>query len=100
MDTVQVLNERDISQVSGALWANALGGVAGGVGGFYGAIIGGGSDATLSDIATGTLTGMAAGVLSPVRGFSSLATSVGGGIITGAITSTVDDVKEAFTTDE
>ena len=77
MEKPTELNNHEISNVSGALWANALGAIAGGIGGFYGAIIGGGR--TFS-IATGTLAGMGAGALSPVKGFSSLATSVGGGL--------------------
>ena len=43
---------------------------------------------------------MGAGALSPVKGFSSLATSVGGGLISGAITSMASEVEDLMTTDE
>ena len=43
---------------------------------------------------------MGAGALSPVSGFSSLATSVGGGLISGAITGVASEVEELITTDE
>ena len=100
MEKLTELNKDEISQVSGALWANALGALAGGIGGFYGAIIGGGRSATFSSIATGTLAGMGAGALSPVKGFSALAASVGGGLFSGAITSIASEVEDLMTTDE
>lgn len=37
MEKPTELNNHEISNVSGALWANALGAIAGGIGGFYGA---------------------------------------------------------------
>tara|TARA_Y100001968_G_scaffold218917_1_gene201593 strand:+ start:104 stop:316 length:213 start_codon:yes stop_codon:yes gene_type:complete len=70
------------------------------MGGFYGAIIGGGRSATFRSIATGTLAGMGAGALSPVKGFSTLAASVGGGLFSGAITSIASEVEDLMTTDE
>ncbi len=94
------LTENELSKVSGALWANALGAIAGGIGGFYGSIISGGRNATFSDIAVGTLSGMGAGALSPVKGFSSLATTVGGGIVAGGIVSLYSDFEEAETYQE
>jgi len=100
METPIDLNKHEISQVSGALLANALEALAGGIGGFYGAIIGGGRNASFSTIATGTLAGMGAGALSPVTGFSSLATSIGGALISGAIANALSDVEDASTTDE
>ena len=53
-----------------------------------------------STIATGTLAGMGAGALSPVKGFSSLATSVGGGLVSGAIANLASDLEGLETTDE
>lgn len=100
MEQPTELNDHQISQVSGALWGNVLGAIAGGIGGFYGTIIGGGRNASFSTIATGTLAGMGAGALSPVKGFSSLATSVGGGLISGAIVNMASDVEDLATTDE
>ena len=90
------LTNNELSHVSGALWANALGAIAGGIGGFYGSIIGGGRDATLSSIAIGTLAGMGAGALSPVNGFGSLAASVGGGVLAGGITNASSDVQRRY----
>lgn len=100
MEKPTELNNHEISNVSGALWANALGAIAGGIGGFYGAIIGGGRNASFSTIAPGTLAGMGAGALSPVKGFSSLATSVGGGLVSGAIANLASDLEGLETTDE
>ncbi|WP_333970951.1 hypothetical protein [Alteromonas mediterranea] len=51
-------------------------------------------------MATGTLAGMGAGALSPVKGFSTLAASVGGGLFSGAITSIASEVEDLMTTDE
>ena len=89
------LTSNELANVSGALWTNAAGAIAGGIGGFYGSIISGGRDATFSSIAAGTLSGMGAGALSPVTGFKTLATSVGGGIVAGGIASLFSDFHEA-----
>ena len=94
------LNKEEASQVSGALWGNALGAIAGGIGGFYGSVIGGGRNATFSSIAKGTIAGMGVGAISPVTGFRSLATSVGGGVASGAIVNVLSDAEDAATTDE
>ncbi|BFT31721.1 hypothetical protein D210916BOD24_28970 [Alteromonas sp. D210916BOD_24] len=94
MEPLQELNKKEIEQVSGALLANALGAIAGGVGGFYGSIIGGGRSATFSSIAKGTFAGMVVGAISPVRGITSAVTTVGGGVISGGVVSVLDDIEE------
>ncbi len=94
MEPLYELNNKEIEQVSGALIANALGAIAGGVGGFYGSIIGGGRNATFSSIAKGTIAGMVVGAISPVRGITSAVTTVGGGVISGGVVSVLDDIEE------
>ncbi|MCV2886119.1 hypothetical protein OE749_15610 [Aestuariibacter sp. AA17] len=83
----------ELHAVSGGVAANIAGAVAGGIGGFYGSIIGGGNSASGWDIAAGTVTGMAAGFFNPVRGFSSAAVSIGGGLAGGGITSVTNNIK-------
>ncbi len=48
----------------------------------------------------GTISGMVVGAISPVTGFRSLATSVGGGVASGAIVNVLSDAEDAATTDE
>ena len=51
------LSEDEMNRVNGAWLANAAGAIAGGVGGFFGAIISGGQDATAEDLAIGAFSG-------------------------------------------
>ena len=94
MSGLKDLNQREIEQVSGGLLANALGAIAGGIGGFYGSIIAGGRNTTFSSIAKGTISGLVVGAVSPVRGITSAITTVGGGVVSGGIVSVLDDIEE------
>ena len=48
----------------------------------------------------GTISGMVVGAISPLTGFRSLATSVGGGVASGAIVNVLSYAEDAATTDE
>ena len=89
------LNEDEMNRVNGAQLANGAGAIAGGVGGFFGAIISGGQDATAEDLAIGAFSGFIAGGLNPVRGFGSLATTLGGTIVGSGASSLADDMIQS-----
>ncbi len=86
------LNVKEIEQVNGGVVANILGAVAGGVGGFFGSIIGGGQSATGTTILAGTLGGAAAGFLNPISGVGNALAAVGGGVVAGGVTNGLGDM--------
>lgn len=94
------LNNYEILNVFGVFWVNVLGVIVGGIGGFYGVIIGGGCNVLFSIIVIGIFVGMGVGVLSLVKGFSFFVIFVGGGLVLGVIVNLVLDLEGLEIIDE
>ncbi len=94
------LNEIELEKVNGGWGHIVAGGVAGAIGGFFGAVISGGQNATAWDLAKGALAGGVAGALNPVKGFGTAIANVGAGVASGAAVSVAEDARAALESDE
>lgn len=84
------LNQNELNQVNGGVWANVAGAVAGGVGAFFGTVMAG--NATGYTLVRNTVLGAAGGAINPVRSIGQAVSTVGAAVGVGGASQMIDEI--------